>query len=98
MTGVAAIHDALRHVDATAGDVGAFIDIGDRANGTAMNTHSHAKIGATFQRLADLQGTLHGSVRRCRKDQSHAVAGWNASELSRCFRGSKCLGAAHDLV
>src|SRR5207248_9010155 len=95
---VAAINDALRNVDAATGDVGAVIDIGDCANRTAMNTHSHSKIGATFQRFANLQGTLHGSVRRRRKNQSHAVAGWNASELSGCFRGSKRFGAAYNLV
>ena len=45
MTGVPAIHDALRDVDSRAGNIGLFVQIGDFVNRTAVNSHADAKFG-----------------------------------------------------
>ena len=45
VTGIAAIHHPLRHVDASAGDIGLFVQVGDFVDWTAMNSHSDSKLG-----------------------------------------------------
>ena len=98
MTGVSAVHDALRHVDPAAGDVGPIIHIRYGTDGAAVNAHTHPQIGTTFQGPGYFQRALHWRIRRRRKNQRHAITGWNTGELTCRFGGSERLGAAHNLV
>ena len=41
VTGIAAVHHALGHVDSGACDIGLLVQISDLVNGTAVNAHSH---------------------------------------------------------
>ena len=43
VTSIAAIHHSLRHIDASAGDIGLLVQIGDFVDGAAMNAHADAK-------------------------------------------------------
>ena len=49
VSGVAAIHHALRDVDARAGDVGLFVQIGDFIDRAAVNSHPDLKFRMTLR-------------------------------------------------
>ena len=53
--GVAAIHHPLRHVYPGAGDIRLFVQIGDRINRTAVDSHSDPKFGMLLELLTDFQ-------------------------------------------
>jgi hypothetical protein len=59
VTGVPAIHHALRHVNASAGNVGLFVQITDFIDRAAVNAHPHVKFGMTLQRLANFHCAQH---------------------------------------
>jgi len=46
--GIAAIHDSLRYIDASAGNVRLFIQVGNFADRTAVNPHPHPKFRMFF--------------------------------------------------
>ena len=57
MTGIAAIHYPLRHVNTGAGDVGAAVDVDDFTDRPAMNPHAHQNLWMMhFERLRNFQG------------------------------------------
>ena len=73
--GIAAIHHPLRDVDASAGNVGLFVQISDFIDRAAVNAHPHLKFGMIFQLLADLQRAENRRFRTVAKNQRAAVAG-----------------------
>jgi hypothetical protein len=46
--GISAIHYALRHVNACAGDAGCIVYIDNATHGAAVHTHSHSKFRMHF--------------------------------------------------
>ena len=50
MTGVAAIHHALGEVDSRPGNIRLLIQVRDFINGSAVDAHTHRKLGMTLQR------------------------------------------------
>ena len=54
MPGIAAIHDALRHVDPRSGDVRLVINIGDLIHWAAVHSHPQLDMGMLLQCSADL--------------------------------------------
>jgi hypothetical protein len=88
----------LRDVDAGAGDVRAIVYIHDPADRSAMNAHAHLQFRMAAQRLADFQRALHRCVWRRRKNESHAVAGWNADKFAGGFRAPERLGVSDNLI
>src|SRR6266550_3477541 len=82
VSGIAAIHHSLRHVDSSAGDVGSLIDIDDLIDRAAVDPHAKLNRGMTFQRPRN----LHGALRRClgisAENQRHAVASRQTNQLS----------------
>ena len=48
VSGVAAIHDALRHVDSGAGDAGGIVHICKGCDRPAVHAHSQRQIGMCF--------------------------------------------------
>ena len=55
VTGVTAVHNALGHVDASAGDVRLFVKIDNFIDRAAVNSHAHAKLGMFLEFLANFQ-------------------------------------------
>ena len=50
VAGITAIHDSLCDVDASAGDIGLLVQVGDFANRSAVNAHSHCSSGCSSAR------------------------------------------------
>ena len=53
VTGIAAIHYPLGNIDARAGDIRLFVQIGDRIDRTTVDSHSHPKFGMFPELLTD---------------------------------------------
>ena len=98
MPGVAAIHNALRHVDSCSGDIRPIVDVGGLMNRTAVNSHAHPDMWVVLQRTADLQRTSRRLFRAAEKYQRHPVSGRQPDESPACFRRSETFRASHDLV
>ena len=84
MTGVAAIHDALREVDPSTGDVGGGLAFFRLRYRTAMYAHAHlqTRIGRA-QSSRNLNGATDRRFRSGKEDEDHSVTGWNMDEFSR---------------
>src|SRR5437667_11582021 len=98
MPGIAAIHDALRHVDPWSRDVRLVINIGDLIHWAAVDSHPQLDMRMLLQCSADLEGTSHRLLRTVEEKERHPVSGRHSIELAACFRRSKTFGAAHDLI
>src|SRR5438132_14079885 len=98
MTGVATIHQPLRHIESRSSYVYSVVNISDLIDRAAVNSHSHLNVWRIFQRLADLQRTLQGLFRAAKKNQCHSVAGWHSNELAIFFRDLKTFSASHDSI
>ena len=55
MASVAAIHDALRDVDASASNVGLFVQISDFINWATVNSHADLQFGMLLEFFANFQ-------------------------------------------
>ena len=84
MSGVAAIHHPLRHVDAGPGDVGASAHVGHLAHRSAVNAHAHGKFRVLPERFGNLERATGRFLRAVAKDQRHAIAGRQPNELFVC--------------
>ena len=98
VSGVAAIHHPLRHVDSGAGEIGPFIYIDHAANRPAVDSHPKLQARMFLERAADLHRALHRRFRTGVKDQRHPVAGWDSNQTVRGFGSLKLLGGANNLV
>ena len=81
VSGVAAIHHPLRHVDAGPGNVGAPTHVGHLAHRSAVNAHAHGKFRVLPERFGNLQRAPGWFLRAMAKDQRHAIAGRQPNEL-----------------
>src|SRR5438105_6031040 len=81
--GVAAIHYALRNVDAGAGDIGAAGNIDYTANWPAVNSHPKSQARMCLERETNLSCALCWRVWAGVENQRHAVA-------SRDFKQTTC--------
>ena len=75
VTGVAAIHHPLRHVDAGPGDVGAPAHIGHLAHRSAVNPHPHRNFRMLLKRFGDLQRASGRFFHAAAEDQRHPITG-----------------------
>ena len=71
VTGVAAVHYSLRHVDSSPGDIRPLVDINNSADRTAVYAHAQPQFWMFLERPADLERAT-GASGLC-----HAVAGRN---------------------
>ena len=53
MSGIATIHDALRHVNPSPEEIGLIVHIRDWIDRATVNAHAYFKFRVTLQRLAD---------------------------------------------
>src|SRR5205085_9287517 len=67
--GVAAIHYPLRHVDAGAGHISAFVHVHDTTNRPAVDPRPNLQARIALERAADLRRALRPFVRTLVEDQ-----------------------------
>ncbi len=58
VTGIAAIHYALSDVYSRSSNIGLFVEVSNRIDGPAMDSHAHAKLGIFFNSLASVAQSL----------------------------------------
>jgi hypothetical protein len=88
---IAAIHDSLRRINSTTGNVELFINIPDQLYKTAVNTHSQLNIWLVPECAADLNSTFNRRERTVEKYQGHSVTRVQADQIFLGF-GSTQLG------
>ncbi len=98
MPGIAAIHDALCHVDPRSRDVRLVINIGDLIHWAAVHSHPQLDMRMLLQRFADLERTSHRLFRTVEEKERHPVSAWYPDEFAGCFGGPKTFGATYDLI
>jgi hypothetical protein len=98
VTGVTAIHDALRNIDSGPGNVGAIVHILHLVHGSAVNAHAQFDLRVTLQRTADFNGAADGCFGRIKEDESHPIPRWNPDQFAGLFGGSNLLRATDRVV
>jgi len=98
MPGIAAIHDALRHVEPRSGDVRLVVNIGDLIHRAAVHSHPQLNMRIPLQRSADLERTSHRLFRTVEEKERHPVSGRHPDQFTFCFGGLKTFAASDDLV
>ena len=73
VTGIAAIHHSLRHVDARARDIGPPVHIDHFAHRSAVNSHPHLNRGCSLALATHLQRALRRFLRAIPKDECHSI-------------------------
>jgi hypothetical protein len=77
VSGIAAIHHPLRHVNPGAGETGPFVYIDNPADWAAVDSHPKLQARMFPERAADLHRALRRRFRTRVKYQRHAVTSWN---------------------
>jgi hypothetical protein len=96
VSGVAAIHHPLRHVDAGSGKIGPPAHVGHLAHRSAVNAHAHGKFRVLLKRFGNLERAPGGFLRAVAEDQGHPIASRQPNELFvRRFTHRR--GRQHDL-
>ena len=98
MSGIATIHDPLRHIESRSSHVDPVVNVIDLIDRAAVNSHSYLNVWRIFQRLADFQRTLRGLFRTAKKNQRHPVSGWHPDKLAALFRRLETFCASHDMI
>ena len=98
VTGIAAIHYALRDVDARTGDVRLFVQVSDFIDRPAVDAHANVKFGMIFQCLANLQCAQDRRFGTRAKNERAAIAGRQTHQLPFCFCDTELFRSAHDLL
>ena len=73
VTGIAAIHHALGHVNPGAGHNRALIHVFHGTDRAAMNSHAHAQLRVIRQGFTDLERAFHRRFRLGEKRERHSV-------------------------
>ncbi len=94
--GITAIHHALRHVNASAGQVGPPVHVRHLADRAAVDPHAHRKLGMFLERFGNLERAPGRLLRALAKDERHAIAGREPDELF-VGRFAHRRGREHDL-
>jgi len=98
MPGIAAIHDALRHIDPCSRNVRLVINIGDLIHWAAVHSHPKLDMRMPLQCSADLERTSGRLFRTVEEKQRHPIAGRHPDQFTFCFGGPKTFGASYDLI
>jgi hypothetical protein len=98
VTGVAAIHHPLRHVDPRPGYIRSLVHIDHAANQPAVDAQAQFQLGVFDIRPRDFQRAFYRRLQARLKDQRHAIVAGNFFQPSGRFRFAKLLCAANDLI
>src|SRR5438876_10501727 len=74
MSGIAAIHHPLRHIDAYSSNVALIIYIGDLIYRAAVNSHPQLQLGVLTQLATDFLRASHRHIHAGKEDQYHSIA------------------------
>src|SRR5438094_5955103 len=74
MSGIAAIHHPLRHIDAYSSNVALIIYIGDLIHRSAVNSHPQLQLGVLTQLATNLECTTDRHIHGGEEDQYHSIA------------------------
>jgi hypothetical protein len=96
--GVAAIHHALCHTHARAGDVRHLVNVNYTADRTTMDPHAKGKLRVIFKSPTYFQRTFDWRLRTAEKNQRHAVTGWNSDQPAGGFLALKLIRTPNNLV
>ena len=81
MSGIAAVHQPLRHIDSYSGDVALLVDIGDLIHRPAVDSHPQLQFRVLAQLATDLQRTAHRRIHARKKGQHHSIPRWDAHQF-----------------
>src|SRR5947199_9056495 len=98
MPGIAAIHDALRHVDPWSRDVRLFVNIGDLIHWAAVHSHPQLDMRMLLQCSADLARKSQRPFRTVEEKERHPLSVWYPAQFAFCFRGPKTCRVSSALV
>src|SRR4029077_1710542 len=98
MSGIAAVHDPLRDIDAGASNVRFSGCVDDSADWTTMYAHSQLKFRMFLERAAYFQRAFRWRFRTIIKNQPDAVACRDCDQAPRRFRGLVLIRTSDDLV
>jgi hypothetical protein len=98
MSGIAAIHDALRQINSRTGYVRFLVYIRDSVDRTAVNSHPQQDLRLLLQGSADLESTSRRFFRTVEESERHPIAGRHSDEFAPRFRGAKAFRISHDLL
>jgi hypothetical protein len=98
MSGIAAIHHTLRHIDSRTGYVRFLIDVRDPVDRAAVNSHPQLDTRMILQRSANFERTSHRLFRAVKKNKRHSVAGRHSNKFAACFRSPKRFSTSDDLL
>jgi hypothetical protein len=97
VTSVAAVHHALRDVDAGTGNVCLLVEISDDIHRPTVNAHANANLPMFLQLAANFERTENRRFRSRSKYKRASVASWQTQKFSFRFCGTDLLRSAHDL-
>ncbi|MEO6969433.1 MAG: hypothetical protein ABI217_00885 [Chthoniobacterales bacterium] len=95
VTGVAAIHYPLRHVDAGAGDVRPLVYVGHFIDRSAVNPHPQLQFWVLLIRATEFERALGRRFRAVAKNQRHSIAGCEPDQFPFRFSGADLFRIAH---
>ena len=98
VSGVAAVHDPLRDIDAGASHVRFSGCIDDSADWSAVYAHSQLKFRMFLERAAYFQRAFNRRFRAMIKNQRDAVACRDCDQPPRRFRDLEFIRTSDDLV
>src|SRR5207249_12184091 len=98
VSGITAIKHSLGDIDSRSCKVRFMINVGDSIDRATVNSQSQLNPRMILQRSANLERTPHRFFRAMKKKQRHPISHRHSIELAACFRRSKTLAAAHDLI
>ena len=81
VSGIAAVHDALRHIDSAARHVEVGVDVGDAIDGAGVYAHAEGHVRPAFEHAGYFHGALHGQHQVLEKHERHAVARRQGDDL-----------------
>ena len=98
VSGIGAVHHALRHIKTGPGKVGLAVHIDHAADWATVHSHSKSYLRVVFESAADFEGAFHWLFRALVKNQRHPVSGRHPDQSTPRFGGPKTFGVSHDLI
>ena len=98
VAGIAAIHDALRDVDAAAGDVAVGVDVRNAVDRAAVNSDAQLDVRMAAENFRQLQRAADGGLRIAKEHQRHSVSGRQTNEPVGGLRAREFWGVANGVL
>jgi len=98
VTGIAAIHHSLGHIDPRPGDILALVHIDHFVDRSAMNSHPQRNPRMFFQGSRNFQSALRRCFWICAKNKRHSIARREPDQFSFGLGFAKFVRAADDFI